>query len=99
MSSGPVAVFAYDDAVAERPEELEMGLELFGRLAGLARGARRLGSAALDLCYGAAGRLTGCYEQGFSVWDVAAGVVIVEEAGGKITDFRGGRLDPERGRG
>jgi myo-inositol-1(or 4)-monophosphatase len=99
VSSGPVAVFAYDDAVAERPEELEMGLELFGRLAGLARGARGLGSGALDLCYVAAGRVDGCYEQGFSAWDVAAGVLIVEEVGGKITDFRGGRLDPKRSRG
>jgi myo-inositol-1(or 4)-monophosphatase len=84
---------------ADRPEELETGLELFGRLADLARGVRRLGSGALDLCYVAAGRLDGCYEQGFSAWDVAAGVLIVEEAGGKITDCRGGRLDPAGSRG
>ena len=84
---------------ADRPEELETGLDLFGRLAGLARGMRRLGSGALDLCYVAAGRLDGCYEQGFSAWDVAAGVLIVEEAGGKVTDRRGGRLDPEESGG
>ena len=84
---------------ADRPEELEAGLDLFGRFAGLARGMRRLGSGALDLCYVAAGRLDGCYEQGFSAWDVAAGVLIVEEAGGKVTDYRGKRLDPEESEG
>jgi myo-inositol-1(or 4)-monophosphatase len=84
---------------ADRPEELKVGLEVFGRLADLARGMRRLGSGALDLCYVAAGRLDGCYERGFSAWDVAAGVLIVEEAGGKVTDHRGSRLDPERSEG
>ena len=84
---------------ADRPEQLEAGLDIFGRLAILARGVRRLGSGALDLCYVAAGRLDGCYEQGFSAWDVAAGVLIVEEAGGKVTDHRGGRLDQEGSEG
>ncbi len=84
---------------ADRPEELEAGLDLFGRFAGLARGMRRLSSGALDLCYVAAGRLDGCYEQGFSAWDVAASVLIVEEAGGKVTDHRGSRLDPEESEG
>ena len=84
---------------ADRPEELEEGLAVFGRLASLARGTRRLGSGALDLCYVAAGRLEGCYEQGFSAWDVAAGALIVEEAGGKITDHRGGRIDPKESEG
>ena len=84
---------------ADRPEELEVGLDVFGRFAGLARGVRRLGSGALDLCYVAAGRLDGCYEQGFSAWDVAAGVLIVEEAGGKATDHQGSRLDPEESEG
>ena len=84
---------------ADRPEELETGLDLFGRFAGLARGMRRLGSGALDLCYVAAGRLDGCYEQGYAAWDVAAGVLIVEEAGGKVTDHRGGGFDPEESEG
>ncbi len=53
----------------------------------------------LDLCYVAAGRLDGCYEQGFSAWDVAAGMLIVEEAGGKITNYQGSRLDLERSEG
>jgi myo-inositol-1(or 4)-monophosphatase len=60
---------------------------------------RRLGSGALDLCYVAAGRLDGCYERGFSAWDVAAGVLIVEEAGGRVTDHQGSRLDPEESEG
>jgi len=84
---------------ADRPEEMEVGLDIFGRFAGLVRGMRRLGSGALDLCYVAAGRLDGCYEQGFSAWDVAAGVLIVEEAGGKITDYQGHGLDPEESEG
>ena len=84
---------------ADRAEEMEVGLDIFGRFAGLVRGMRRLGSGALDLCYVAAGRLDGCYEQGFSAWDVAAGVLIVEEAGGKITDYRGHGLDPEESEG
>ena len=84
---------------ADRPEELETGLDLLGRFAGLVQGMRRLGSGALDLCYVAAGRLDGCYEQGFSAWDVAAGVLIVEEAGGRTTDHRGSRLDSEESEG
>lgn len=75
------------------PGEVPRGLDLFERFANLARGMRRLGSGALDLCYVAAGRLDGCYEQGFSAWDVAAGVLIAEEAGGRVTDYRGSTLD------
>lgn len=55
------------------------------------RGMRRCGSAALDLAYLAAGRYDGFWEIGLQPYDTAAGVVIVEEAGGKVTDFRGGR--------
>ena len=84
---------------ADRTEELEAGLDLFGRFAGLVRGVRRLGSGALDLCYVAAGRFDGCYEQGFSAWDVAAGALIVEEAGGEVTDHHGRRLDLEESKG
>lgn len=52
-------------------------------------GIRRLGSAALDLCYVAAGRAAGYWEFRLSPWDFAAGMLIVKEAGGKITDRRG----------
>jgi myo-inositol-1(or 4)-monophosphatase len=53
-------------------------------------GVRRAGSAALDLCSVAAGRLDGFWEFNLNPWDTAAGVLIVEEAGGKVTDFAGG---------
>ena len=52
-----------------------------------------MGSAALDLCYVASGRIDGYYERGIWPWDLAAGVLILEEAGGKVTDYRGGKLD------
>ena len=52
------------------------------RFSGEAQGVRRLGSAALDLCYVAAGRFDGFWEEGLHAWDMAAGVLIVEEAGG-----------------
>jgi len=77
------------------PKEIPGGLDLFERYTNLVRGMRRLGSGALDLCYVAAGRLDGCYEQGFSAWDVAAGVLILREAGGEATDYQGGELDFE----
>lgn len=54
------------------------------------RGIRRLGTAAYDLCLVAAGKADVYFEPGLSAWDVAAGSLIVEEAGGKVTDFRGG---------
>jgi myo-inositol-1(or 4)-monophosphatase len=50
---------------------------------------RRLGSAAIDLCWVAAGRFDGFYEHKLSAWDSAAGFLIVEEAGGRVTDFQG----------
>ncbi|MGI8892797.1 MAG: inositol monophosphatase family protein [Bacteroidia bacterium] len=53
-------------------------------------GIRRLGSAAVDIAYVACGRFEGFYEYGLNAWDVAAGVCIVKEAGGKISDFSGG---------
>ena len=52
-------------------------------------GVRRPGSAALDLCYLAAGRVDGFWELGLSLWDVAAGALIIREAGGRVSDFRG----------
>ena len=55
-----------------------------------ARGIRRFGSAALDLCFVAVGRLDCYYESTLNVWDVAAGILIVEEAGGKLSDYQGG---------
>ncbi|WP_167613789.1 inositol monophosphatase family protein [Maribellus sediminis] len=53
-------------------------------------GLRRFGSAAVDLCYVACGRFDAFYEHALHAWDVAAGVFILQQAGGKITDFNGG---------
>lgn len=53
------------------------------------RGERRLGSAALDLCYVAAGRLDGYWEKDLKTWDVMAGLLIAREAGGTVTDYQG----------
>jgi myo-inositol-1(or 4)-monophosphatase len=55
---------------------------------------RRLGSAAIDLCWVAAGRFDGFYEHSLQAWDSAAGFLIVEEAGGKVTDFTGTHYSP-----
>ena len=52
-------------------------------------GIRRLGSAAIDLAYVACGRFEAFYEYGLNEWDIAAGMLIVREAGGKVSDFSG----------
>ncbi len=54
-------------------------------------GLRRLGSAATDIAYVACGRFEGFYEYGLSPWDVAAGIIILKQAGGKVSDFKGGQ--------
>jgi myo-inositol-1(or 4)-monophosphatase len=65
-------------------------LKIFRHLMQHSRGVRRLGSAAADLAYVAAGRFDGFYEYGLSPWDVAAGALLVQNAGGKVSDFGGG---------
>ncbi len=65
-------------------------MEVFDYCMRNTHGLRRLGSAAVDLAYVACGRLEGFYEYGLNAWDVAAGAFIVEEAGGKVCDFKGG---------
>jgi myo-inositol-1(or 4)-monophosphatase len=64
--------------------------DYFAKLAKLSQGVRRLGSAALDLCYIAAGRLDGYWEFSLKAWDIAAGGLIAEEAGAIVTDIKGG---------
>jgi myo-inositol-1(or 4)-monophosphatase len=73
-------------------------LGLFGRFVGIARAVRRLGSAALDVCYVAAGRMDGFWEQGLGPWDVAAAALLVEEAGGRISDLEGRPFRVREGR-
>ena len=64
-------------------------LSLFEDLMQTTRGVRRLGSAAVDLAYVAAGRFELFYEYGLKPWDVAAGAFLVQQAGGEVTDFKG----------
>lgn len=75
--------------------ETENGpLQVFSRLVKKGIPVRRLGSAALDLCWVAAGRFDGFYEHKLNAWDSAAGYLIVEEAGGKVTDLKGNPYNP-----
>ncbi|MDP9231101.1 MAG: inositol monophosphatase [Bacteroidota bacterium] len=66
-------------------------LQVFERFIRKGIPVRRLGSAAIDLCWVACGRFDGFYEHKLEAWDSAAGYLIVEEAGGKLTDFRGNK--------
>lgn len=68
---------------------LDAYIELFKELMKSTHGLRRLGSAAVDLAYTACGRFDGFYEYGLNSWDVAAGAIIVQEAGGLVSDFSG----------
>ncbi|MDM7915203.1 MAG: inositol monophosphatase family protein [Candidatus Eisenbacteria bacterium] len=68
----------------------DLNLENWGRLSSVARGLRRCGSAALDLAYVACGRYEGFWELRLGPWDIAAGAVLVTEAGGRVTDLAGG---------
>ena len=79
-----VTGFPYD--IRTNPQN---NLDHYSRLALLSLGVRRLGSAALDLAYVAAGRFDGYWELRLNPWDWAAGALLVREAGGQVTDFRG----------
>ncbi|MEO8721639.1 MAG: inositol monophosphatase family protein [Ginsengibacter sp.] len=69
-------------------------LEVFSKLIKRGIPVRRLGSAAIDLCWVAAGRFDGFYEHELHAWDSAAGYLIIEEAGGKVTNLEGEQYDP-----
>lgn len=77
-----VTGFAYD-----RRETIDNNYAEFCHLTHLTQGVRRGGAASIDLAYVACGRLDGYWERGLSPWDVAAGVVLVEEAGGQVTAY------------
>jgi myo-inositol-1(or 4)-monophosphatase len=87
-----VTGFPYD--VHERVEEI---VGLFAAFVGRARAVRRLGSAAIDLCYVAAGRIDGFWESDLKPWDVAGGALIVEEAGGCVSDMTGAPFNSRAG--
>jgi myo-inositol-1(or 4)-monophosphatase len=77
-----VTGFPYD--VHARVDEI---VGLFAAFVGRARAVRRLGSAAIDLCYVAAGRMDGFWESDLKPWDIAAGALIVQEAGGRVSNM------------
>src|SRR5881628_1041822 len=79
-----VTGFPYD--IHSRVEEI---VGLFAAFVGQVRAVRRLGSAAIDLCYVAAGRMDGFWETDLKPWDIAGGALILEEAGGRVTDTDG----------
>lgn len=73
-----------------RRERLPEALETFARVFAAVEDVRRPGAAALDLCWVAAGVFDGYFERGLAAWDLAAGGLLVEEAGGLVTDYEGG---------
>ncbi|MCG9891141.1 MAG: inositol monophosphatase [Thermosynechococcaceae cyanobacterium MS004] len=88
-----VTGFAYD-----RREIVDNNYAEFCHLTHLTQGVRRAGAASLDLAYVACGRLDGYWERGLSPWDISAGVVLVEEAGGRITAYDESPFDLYSGR-
>jgi myo-inositol-1(or 4)-monophosphatase len=103
LNGSPIAVSGTGDlgesvlatGFAYRCDEIpDHNFDNFQALGFASAGLRRMGSAALDLAYVAAGKLDGFWEMHLRAWDVAAGALLVREAGGKVTDFRGsGALD------
>jgi myo-inositol-1(or 4)-monophosphatase len=84
-----VSGFPYD-----RRQNIDRYLAFWREFTMRVHGILRLGSAAMDLCSVACGRLDGFWEEKLHPWDTAAGWLIVEEAGGRVTDFRGGSFSP-----
>ena len=98
----PISVSSLDDASAavlvtgfplKRSAPFEATLDQFELLTRTCRGIRRLGSAAIDLAYVAAGRMEAFWEYSLKPWDTAAGILLVEEAGGQVTTVDGGPFD------
>lgn len=75
------------------PTHREANLPYFQRILKKSQAVRRLGAASLDLCYIACGRFDAYWEFGLKPWDIAAGALIIEEAGGRVTDSNGNLLD------
>jgi len=78
-------------------ENAEQFVTVFSRVLQQARAIRRLGSAAIDICWVAAGRMDGFWEASLKPWDTCAAALILEEAGGRVTAMDGGRWDPDAG--
>ncbi|HWK12274.1 MAG TPA: inositol monophosphatase family protein, partial [Vicinamibacterales bacterium] len=78
-------------------KEGEYVLAVFGDFIKRARAVRRLGSAAIDLAYVAAGRFDGFWEVRLNPWDISAGALLIEEAGGRVSALTGEPFDSRRG--
>lgn len=98
LDGAPIRVSPVDDTVRslvvtgfpyDRRERAGELAEILGRVLAEVQGIRRLGSSALDLCWVAAGRFEAYWEYRLHPWDTAAGQLIVEEAGGRVTDLDG----------
>jgi len=107
LGDQPIRASAQDELsqsllVTGFPYDLESQIEVimarFQRLLTLSQGVRRLGSAALDLAYVACGRMDAFWEDGLHPWDMAAGVLLVAEAGGRVSDLDGQPFDLLSGR-
>jgi myo-inositol-1(or 4)-monophosphatase len=88
-----VSGFAYD-----RRETADNNYAEFCHLTHLTQGVRRDGAAALDLAYVACGRVDGYWERGIAPWDVVAGIILVQEAGGNVTAYDGTPINIDSGR-
>lgn len=80
--------------IGDKEEILEEQLRLFSKVVRRCRGIRRAGAAAYDLCMVASGVFDGYWERGLSPWDSAAGILLVREAGGVVTTYRGKKYSP-----
>jgi myo-inositol-1(or 4)-monophosphatase len=89
-----VTGFPYD---IREPHRLQETVRLFAAFLGHARAVRRLGSAAIDLCWVAAGRMEGFWEEALKPWDVMGGALIVQEAGGRVTGVDGSPWNAHNG--
>ncbi len=85
-----VLVTGFPYNISDNPEN---ALEKFTELTKASRGIRRLGSAAIDFCYVAKGVFDGFWEVYLHPWDICAGMLIIEEAGGMVTGFKGEKID------
>ena len=80
-------------ACVSEPEVLNNVMDNVKTLASQCQGIRRFGAAALDLAYVSKGMFAGFYEMNLNPWDVSAGIILVQEAGGKVTNIDGGEFD------
>ncbi|MBM3319269.1 MAG: inositol monophosphatase [Candidatus Eisenbacteria bacterium] len=86
----PIEALVATGFACVRSNRIPNGVPVFDRVVHEVQGVRRGGSAAIDLAYTAAGRFDGFWEMNLNAWDIAAGILLVREAGGVVTDFLGG---------